>query len=110
MTRIQELRNRVILLKRRIVEEIDGSFTEAWEEGNTTWAKVVPCMGREVVGEGWSTVMPLQAKYKVTMRFRRERFERLKWDDITLALLCAPLIHQPHSWMICLMYDLGGEK
>lgn len=110
MTRIQELRNRVTLLKRRIVEGIDGSFTEVWEEGSTIWAKIIPCMGREVFGEEWNTVTPPQTKYKVTMRFHRERFARLKWDTITLALLCAPFIDHRHSWMVCLMYDLGDEK
>ena len=110
MTRIQELRSRVILLKRRIVEEADGSFTEIWEEGRSTWAKVVPHMGREAFGEGWNTATSPQTKYKVTMRFCWEQFARLKWNNITLALLCTPLIDQHHSWIVCLMYDLGDEK
>lgn len=109
MTHIQELRNRIALLKRRIVEEQDGSFTELWEEGETVWAQVLPCMGREAFGEGWNTVAPIRAKYKVTLRFRKGRFARIKWENITLALLCPPLIDQRRQWMVCLMYTVGDE-
>lgn len=104
MTRIQELRNRVTLLKRRVVEEQDGSFTESWEEGDSVWAQVIPCMGREAFGEGWNTVTPIRAKYKVTMRFRKIRFAR---ENVILALLCPPLIDQRRQWMVCLMYAMG---
>jgi head-tail adaptor len=106
MMRIQELRNRVVLLKRRIVEEQDGSFTESWEEGTPVWAKVVSCMDRETFGEEWNNMNPVQAKYKVTMRFRREQFARIKWEDRILALLCPPLIDQHRCWMVCLMYGV----
>lgn len=107
MTRIQELRNRVVLLKRRIKEEQDGSFTESWEKGTSVWAKVLPYMGREAFGEEWNTVNPVQAKYKVTMRFRREKFTRLQWENLTLTLLCPPIIDQQRCWMVCLMYEVS---
>jgi len=107
MMRIQDLSNRVILLKRRIVEEQDGSFTELWEEGSLVWAKVVPSMGREAFGEEWNNANPVQSKYKVTLRLRRERFGRIKWEDMTLALLCPPLIDQRRCWMVCLMYEVN---
>ena len=59
MTHIQELRNRVALLKRRIVEEEGGSFTELWEEGDTVWAQVIPCMGREAFHGDCTAPIPL---------------------------------------------------
>ncbi len=107
MLRIHALRNRVVLLKRRIAEEQDGSFTEVWEEGSSVWAKVVPCMGREAFGEEWNDANPVQTKYKVTMRFRREEFARIKWEGTTLALLGPPLIDQHRRWMVCLMYGVS---
>lgn len=107
MTRIQELCNRVVLLKRRIIEEEDGSFKELWQEGDSIWAQVVPCMGREAFGEEWNNLTPVQMKYKVTMRFRRGRFARIRWENITLALLCPPFIDQRRQWITCLMYALG---
>ena len=109
MIRIQELRHRVALLKRRVVEEQDGSFTESWQEGDAVWAQVIPCMGREAFGEGWNTVTPVRAKYKVTMRFRKVRFGRIKWENVILALLCPPLIDQRRQWMVCLMYAVGDD-
>jgi head-tail adaptor len=106
MTRIQDLRNRVVLLKRHVTEEQDGSFTERWEKGTSVWAKVLPSLGREAFGEEWNTVNPAQTKFKVTMRLCREKFTRLQWDDLTLALLCPPLIDQNRRWMVCLMYEV----
>lgn len=106
MTRIQDLRHRVVLLKRRIVEEKDGTFTEIWEEGEAIWAKVIPYMGRELFGEEWNTLYPVRAKYKVTIRFRKERFARLQWGNITLASLCPPLIDQRCQWIAYMMYAL----
>ena len=56
------------------------------------------------------TSNPVQAKYKVTLRFRRERFTRMKWEEITLALLCPPLIDQRRQWMTCMMYVFGEDS
>jgi head-tail adaptor len=109
MTRIQELRNRVVLLKREVLEEEDGSFTEDWQERGALWAKIVPYGQREVFGEGWNNRNPGHGRYKVTMRFHRERFERLQWENITLALLCPPLIDPRRQWMSCFTYG-GREK
>jgi head-tail adaptor len=105
--KLGDLRTRVVLLKRRVIEEENGAFTEVWQEGDSVWAEVISCVGREAFGEGWNNLASVQAKYKVTMRFRRGRFARIKWGDITLALLCAPLIDQRRQWMSCLMYVVG---
>lgn len=107
MTGLGDLRNRVVLLKRHIVEEKDGSFTELWQEGDAIWAEMIPYVGREVLGEEWNNLTLIPAKYKVKMRFRRGRFARIKWEGITLALLCPPLIDQRRQWMSCLMYVVG---
>ena len=101
MTHIQDLRHRVVLLKRHVTEEQDGSFTERWGKGTSVWAKVLPCLGREAFGEEWNTVNPVQTKYKVTMRLCREKFTRLQWDDLTLALLCPlSLISIDAGWCV----------
>lgn len=105
MTKIQELRHRVVLFKRQIKEEVDGSFTESWTSGDAVWAKIVPYAGREAQGEGWHAVTEGgQAKYKVTIRYRRAPFHRLQWEDAALALLCAPIIDERRQWVTCLMY------
>lgn len=109
MTRIQELRSRVVLLKRHVIEEADGSFREAWQKMDMVWARVVPYVNREVFGEGWNNMNPVQAKYKVTIRCRRGQFARVKWGDVTLALLCPPLWDQRRQWMTCLMYAVGED-
>jgi head-tail adaptor len=110
MTRIQELRDRVVLLKRRVVEEEDGSFKEHWTEGDSVWAQIIPCVTRETLGEEWNTLTPSHAKYKVMMRFRHGRFMRIKWDEKILALLCPPLIDQRRKWMTCFMYAVGEDN
>ncbi|MBM3467891.1 MAG: hypothetical protein FJX71_00475 [Alphaproteobacteria bacterium] len=109
MTRIQELKDRIILLRRHIVEEKDGSFKENWQQINYVWAKIVCFIGQESYGENWNNVAPPQTKYKVTMRYHRMKFARIKWDEIILALLCPPLIDETRQWMTCLMYKVGEE-
>jgi len=109
MTKIQDLRDRVILLKRRIIEEVDGTFNEIWQDGDVVWAQVVPCMGRENYGEEWNNLAPIQAKYKVILRFRRGHFARVRWEGITLALLCPPIMDQRRQWLKCWMYALGED-
>lgn len=128
MIRIQELRHRVTLLKRRIREEADGSFKEIWQEGDSVWAQVLSCRDmaggltsgliKGTFGEGWNNLTPVQMTYKVTMRFRsgfeRGRFKRInlsfqEGETITLALLGPPLIDQHRQWMTCLMYTLGED-
>jgi head-tail adaptor len=110
MTQIRELRNRVVLLRRRIVEEIDGSFKEYWEETDAVWAKIIPYLNKEVLGEGWNKISPTQAKYKITIRSRRRGFSRMKWDDLTLALLCPPVRDPYRQWITCFMYELGEDN
>jgi head-tail adaptor len=110
MTRIQKLCNRVTLLKRRLVEEEDGSFKELWEEEGTLWAQVNPYMGREALGEGWNSFNPVPLKYKVTLRFRHGQFTRISWEGATLALLCPPLIDVRRRWLVCLTYALGENN
>ncbi|MCE3230912.1 MAG: Phage head-tail joining protein [Alphaproteobacteria bacterium] len=109
MTRIQELCNRVVLLKRRVREEEDGSFTEDWQDRGALWAKIVPYGQWEVFGEGWNNRNFGRGRYKVTMRFHREQFDRIQWEHITLALLCPPLIDPRRQWMSCFMYGIGGK-
>lgn len=108
--KIQELRHRVILLKRRVIEEADGSFKEVWQEGDAVWAQIVPCMGREAFGEGWNNLNPAHTKYKVTLRYRKGWFRRIQWEDITLALLGSPLKDPHRQWITCLMYALGENN
>lgn len=110
MTHINDLRDRVTLLKRHIVEEKNGTFTETWQEGGFRWAKVIPCENREILGEGWNVLNPGRVKYKVTLRYHRGRFERLKWKALTLALLCPPLKDARCQWMHCFMYVVGEEN
>jgi head-tail adaptor len=109
MTQIQELRHRVVLLRRRIAEEADGSFQEFWEETDPVWAKITPCFSREILGEGWNKAAPPHARYKVTMRNRQGRFSRIQWDDKILALLCPPLKDPHQKWMTCFMYEIGED-
>lgn len=106
MTQIQDLRDRVALLKRDIVEETDGSFKELWQETDWVWAQVLPCSSREAIGEGWIPFALAQARYKVTMRYRRGRFGRVKWGDVTLALLCPPFLDPRRQWLTCMMYGV----
>jgi head-tail adaptor len=111
MTIIQDLRHRVVLLKRQIREEADGSFTESWTAGDAVWARILPCLGREMQGEGWNALTAeAQIKYKVTMRFRRNAFHRLQWEDTILALLCPPIIDGCRRWMTCLTYEVRRGK
>lgn len=107
MTQIYELSNRIVLLKRKIMEEEDGSFKEYWEESDQIWAQIIPLMGKEQMGEGWNHVNTFQSRYKVTIRNRMVRFSRLKWGEITLALLCPPIIDQQRKWLTCFSYDIG---
>lgn len=109
MTVLRDLRHRIVLLKRRVVEEGDGSFTEVWQEGDSVWAKIIPCVGQEVFNEGWHHLTLPAEKFKVTMRFRSSRFARIKWESRVLALLCPPLVDQRRQWMSCLMYGIGGQ-
>lgn len=118
MTRIQELRYRVALLKRRVVEEDDGSFTEQWQEGDSVWAKVISCPVRQTdggAGEGWNRPLPVSLKYEVTMRLRRGRFERVRvsfqeGEETTLAMLRRPVVDPRRQWMTCLMYEVGEKN
>ena len=109
MTKIQELRERVILLKRHVSEKTDGTFEEIWEDGDIVWAQVIAVMGRETYGEEWNNLIPIQSKYKVTLRFRRGRFARVRWEGMTLALLCPPITDQRRKWLTCWMYGVGEE-
>lgn len=118
MTRIHELRHRVTLLRRRVTEEEDGSFAEYWQEGDPVWARVVPCPVRETArgtGEGWNHFPAIPLKYKVTMRVHQGRFERVRvsfreGEDITLAMLCPPVVDPRRQWMSCIMYELGENN
>ncbi|MBX9805601.1 MAG: head-tail adaptor protein [Alphaproteobacteria bacterium] len=110
MTHLNSLRSRIVLLRRRVVEEKDGSFTEKWEEGDAVWAQVLPCSVRDSIGEGWNNLNPSQGKYKVTLRFRLRRFSRVKWEGTTLSLLSPPLIDERRQWITCFMYDIGEEN
>jgi len=118
MTRIQELRHRVALLRRRVVENEDGSFTEHWQEGDSVWASIVPCCVSKTsgeTGEGWNRLAPAALKYKVTIRFRWGRFDRVRvsfWEgeERTLAMLHAPAVDPWRQWITCLMYELGEEN
>jgi head-tail adaptor len=109
MTHIFELRHRILLLRRKIIEEIDGTFQELWQEGDTVWAKIIPLNSQEVEREGWNNLRLSHPKYKVTIRFRRGHFTRVKWEDVTLALLAPPMIDPYRKWMTCLMYALGDH-
>ena len=106
MKRIQDLRERVVLLKGRIIEQPDGSFKETWEEMDEVWAQVSGIGSREIFGEGWNVLTPIQSKYKVLLRHRKKQFTRLKWQNITLGLLCAPITDQRRQWMTCFMYGV----
>jgi head-tail adaptor len=107
MTQIQNLSYRVVLLKRRIIEEDDGSFKEHWEESDSVWAQIIPYTNHEIKGEGWNSSQAFISKYKVIMRYREGRFSRLQWDDRTLALLCPPSLDQFRKWLTCFTYALG---
>ena len=109
MTQIQELRHRILLLKRKIVEEKDGTFQELWHEGDCVWAKIIPLNSQEIDREGWNTIHPSHSKYKVIIRYRRGQFARVRWDDVTLALLAAPMIDPYKKWITCFMYVLGDH-
>lgn len=107
MTHLNTMTDRIVLLKRRIIEETDGSFKEHWEEGGAVWAQILPCFGREALGEGWNNLSPTQAKYKVTLRYHKGHFSRIKWENTILAMLCPPTIDQRRRWMMCLMHEIG---
>jgi hypothetical protein len=120
MTRIEDLRHRVTLLKRRIMEEADGSFKEIWQEGDSVWAQVLACqdvargLTKGAFGEGWNNLTPVRMTYKVTMRFHPGRFERIRLsfkeeETLTLALLSPPVMNPHRQWMMCLMYILGKD-
>jgi head-tail adaptor len=110
MTHIEELRDRVTLLKRKVVEEPDGRFIESWMEGDRVWAQVIPCLGRELYGEEWNALKPIQNKYKIIMRYRGSRFGRVQWEKKILTLLCPPLADSRRQWMTCLTYVVGEDN
>ena len=107
MTKIHDLRDRVTLLKRSVVEGEDGSFQEKWKEKDEVWAHVTPLIGREVLGEEWNTLKSTTSKYKIILRYRRYRFSRVIWEERILGLLCPPMADQRRQWITCLMYEVG---
>ena len=109
MTKIHQLRDRVVLIKRRVIEQANGSFKEFWQEGDSVWAQVIPWGGREVYGENWNNFTASALKFKMVLRFRRGRFVRVKWQNMTFALLCPPISDQRRQWMTCWMYVLGED-
>lgn len=110
MIKIHDLRQRVTLMKRKVVETEDGSFQEMWVKGDEVWAQVLPIMGREELGEGWNGTQAIQGKYKVTIRFRKNRFDRIHWEARVLGLLSPPYSDQQRQWLVCLMYEVGENN
>lgn len=110
MMKIYELRHRILLLKRKITEEIDGTFKELWHEGDAVWAKIIPLNSQEIEREGWNNMHNCHPKYKVTIRYRRGHFARAKWDNVILAQLSAPMVDPYRKWITCFMYALGDHN
>jgi head-tail adaptor len=98
------------LLNRTIHENEDGTFTQLWKSSRVTWAGITPLTGREAYGEGWENLHGQAGKYKVVLRFQPEKFMRIEWGKIMLALLCAPLYDHRRQWTTCLTYEVLEEK
>ncbi len=96
---IGSLRQKIILLKRKIKEQEDGEFEETWQEGDTVWAQVTACKQKDGgEGEEWDGQI-LATTYAVKIRFRKGSFVRIKWEDRVLRLVSKPQADPEKRWL-----------
>lgn len=109
MSCIYDLRHRILLLKRHIIEQNDGSFIEKWQENTTRWAHIVPCLTQETSAAEWNSLKHTPAKYKIVMRFYPESFSRIQWNTTLLGLLGSPFMDPHRQWTTCMTYIIGEK-
>lgn len=100
MTKINDLKERITLLKRVIFEEESGDLNQVWKTGDKVWAQIVPITSKKVLeNDGWSGEGLQPDRYHVTMRYRAGNFDGFLWRNQTLSRVSSPQIDVSQRWM-----------
>lgn len=100
MIKINELKERVTLLKRVVFEEESGDLNQVWKNGDKVWAQIVPITSKKVLeNDGWSGEGVQPDRYQVTIRCREETFHGFLWRQQILSRISSSQIDVSQRWM-----------
>lgn len=111
--RIANLSERVVLQKRKVVEDESGEYQESWQDLMEVWAEITPLPTKE---PEWNSIKKSvdNLQFRVVMRKITNRnalhayVNRLRWRNRTLYLATRPLIDTKKAWVEFLAFEKEG--
>ena len=111
--RIANLSERIVVQRRKVVEDESGEYQESWQDLMEVWAEITSLPTKE---PEWNSIKKSvdNSKFRVVMRKMTNRNalhaygNRLRWGNRTLYLATRPLIDAKTAWVEFLAFEKEG--